>query len=278
MKSTPASACFFTTSATAARIWAPNAVRSTGTPSSLAYMSRISCSGRGRLPVWVHRNRALLRFIGFPSPPPKLASPWNPRIAWDLPTPQWPRNRPENHREIAINSAPHDECKGGNRHEDDTQTHHSRWLVRRAVRGARFGQQRPRRSGRVHPGHGRGRPARHASCQAQHGAPAQSAAATSRRGTTAGSCEEARRYPLRPVAQPAFGVGAIEGAEIGAPVAAAADRNAALPRRGALRRRQRLRRAVTRIWSVSPAGSRRPEGSGGRGRSLGERHLFLGAL
>ncbi len=59
----PASACFCTTSATAARIRAASAARSTGTPSSLAYIMRIRSSGRGRLPVWVVRKRSVLRFM-----------------------------------------------------------------------------------------------------------------------------------------------------------------------------------------------------------------------
>ncbi len=60
MRSMPAAACFPTTSATAERTRAPSAAGSTGTPSSLAYIVRIRSSGRGRLPVWVVRNRSVL--------------------------------------------------------------------------------------------------------------------------------------------------------------------------------------------------------------------------
>src|ERR1700731_2401656 len=55
----PESTCFFTTPATAARIFAASPVRPTGTPSSLANIARIRSSGRGRLPVWVVRNRLI---------------------------------------------------------------------------------------------------------------------------------------------------------------------------------------------------------------------------
>src|SRR6478672_7736864 len=59
----PASACFLTTSDTAARTRAASASRSTGTPASLAYIMRMRSSGRGRLPVWVVRKRSVLRII-----------------------------------------------------------------------------------------------------------------------------------------------------------------------------------------------------------------------
>src|SRR6266852_4156376 len=59
----PESTCFFTTPATAARIFAASPARSTGTPSSLANIARTRSSGRGRLPVWVVRKRSVLRFI-----------------------------------------------------------------------------------------------------------------------------------------------------------------------------------------------------------------------
>src|SRR6185436_21004962 len=62
-RSTPASACFLTTSATAERTRAARAAGSTGTPSSLAYIIRIRSSGRGRLPVCVVRKRWVLRFM-----------------------------------------------------------------------------------------------------------------------------------------------------------------------------------------------------------------------
>src|ERR1700754_3791718 len=42
---------------------AASAGRSTGTPSSLAYMMRTRSSGRGRLPVCVVRKRSVLRII-----------------------------------------------------------------------------------------------------------------------------------------------------------------------------------------------------------------------
>jgi hypothetical protein len=61
--SMPASACFLTTSATAARTRAANAARSIGTPSSLAYIMRMRSSGRGKLPVWVVKKRSALRTI-----------------------------------------------------------------------------------------------------------------------------------------------------------------------------------------------------------------------
>src|SRR5690348_10200054 len=63
--SMPAALCLRTISPTASRICALSWARSTGTPSSLAYMSRINRSGRGRLPVCVLRNRSVLRFIVF---------------------------------------------------------------------------------------------------------------------------------------------------------------------------------------------------------------------
>src|SRR5438874_4545454 len=53
----PASVCLLTISATAERMRTSSAVRSTGTPSSLANIARIRSSGRGRLPVWVVRKR-----------------------------------------------------------------------------------------------------------------------------------------------------------------------------------------------------------------------------
>src|SRR6516162_1336627 len=61
--SMPASTCFSTTAATAERMRALSAAASTGTPSSLANIARMRCSGRGRLPVCVVRKRSLLRFI-----------------------------------------------------------------------------------------------------------------------------------------------------------------------------------------------------------------------
>src|SRR5215813_1961193 len=59
----PASTCFPTTSATAARTRTASATGSTGTPSSLANIMRMRSAGRGRLPVWVVRKRSVLRFI-----------------------------------------------------------------------------------------------------------------------------------------------------------------------------------------------------------------------
>src|SRR3989442_12753533 len=61
--STPAAACLRTTSSTAERMRAPSSARSTGTPSSLAYIMRTRSSGRGRLPVCVVRKRSVLRFM-----------------------------------------------------------------------------------------------------------------------------------------------------------------------------------------------------------------------
>src|ERR1700730_11764339 len=61
--SIPASICFSTTAATAERIRDLSAAASTGTPSSLANIACTRSSGRGRLPVWVVRNRSVLRFI-----------------------------------------------------------------------------------------------------------------------------------------------------------------------------------------------------------------------
>ena len=45
----------------------PRAAPSTGTPSSRANIMRMRSSGRGRLPVWVVRKRAVLRIIAGPS-------------------------------------------------------------------------------------------------------------------------------------------------------------------------------------------------------------------
>src|SRR5215471_7482610 len=64
--SMPASACFSTTAATAARMRAWSAARSTGTPSSLANIMRTRPSGRGRLPVCVVRKRSVLRLMMAP--------------------------------------------------------------------------------------------------------------------------------------------------------------------------------------------------------------------
>src|SRR5438132_4093724 len=61
--SMPASICFSTIAATAERMRAFSAARSTGTPSSLANIARTRSCGRGRLPVWVVRKRSVLRFI-----------------------------------------------------------------------------------------------------------------------------------------------------------------------------------------------------------------------
>ena len=59
---------YIPTVATAARTRESSAARSTGTPSSLAYIIRMRSSGRGRLPVCVVRKRSVLRRIVLPSP------------------------------------------------------------------------------------------------------------------------------------------------------------------------------------------------------------------
>src|SRR5450432_413578 len=64
--STPAAACLWTTSSTAAATRSESAPASTGTPSSLAYIIRIRSSGRGRLPVCVVRNLSVLRSMTDP--------------------------------------------------------------------------------------------------------------------------------------------------------------------------------------------------------------------
>src|SRR5271157_5991938 len=58
--SRPALRCFATTSPTALRMRSAKAARSTGLPSSLAYIIWMRSSGRGRLPVWVVRKRSTL--------------------------------------------------------------------------------------------------------------------------------------------------------------------------------------------------------------------------
>src|SRR2546425_8097285 len=62
--STPAPACLCTDSSTAERLRAASAARSTGTPSSFAYIMRTRSSGRGKLPVCVVRKRPVLRCMG----------------------------------------------------------------------------------------------------------------------------------------------------------------------------------------------------------------------
>ena len=56
---TPASAWRRTTSITAASTRDSSAAASSGMPSPLAHIMRIKSSGRGRLPVWVHRMRSM---------------------------------------------------------------------------------------------------------------------------------------------------------------------------------------------------------------------------
>src|ERR1700752_401321 len=70
MTSMPASAWFFTTSATALRTRLPSAAPSTGTPLSLAYIIWMRSSGRGRLPVCVVTKRAKTRTSAMASPTP----------------------------------------------------------------------------------------------------------------------------------------------------------------------------------------------------------------
>src|SRR5579884_3279344 len=95
MTSMPAAACLRTTSATAARICPASAAASTGTPSSLANIARTSSGGRGRLPVWVQRNRSVLRRIASSRVRPATIAELPPPVILRFPFEERDRNDPD---------------------------------------------------------------------------------------------------------------------------------------------------------------------------------------